>query len=384
MGASYLTQFPNFAKDVLNGNAQVVTLLLTLFSVGIALGSLLCERLSGRKIELGIVPIGTFGMSLFGLDMYFAIPEVSTTAVGAAEFISNSNNWRLMADLLLLSMFSGFFIVPLNALIQKDSDEKERAQVIAASNVIGALFMVLSAGVAIVLLSVVGLTIPEYFAVLAVANLLVAAYIYKQVPVFMIRFILWVISHTMYRVNHRNMHLIPDEGPVVVIANHVSYMDALLLAGACRRPLRFVMDKPIHDATGLKWFFKLTRTIPVLSEQRDPEVYNKAMDEVSKALSKGEAVCIFPEGFLTKNGEIGPFRRGIEVILERNPAPVLPVALRGLWGSFFSHGNGPALVSRPRRFWSKVDMWAGDLVQPEEATAQKLEATIRELRGDKA
>ncbi|MFC3152641.1 MFS transporter [Litoribrevibacter euphylliae] len=384
MGASYLTQFPNFAKDVLQGNAQVVTLLLTLFSIGIALGSLLCERLSGRKIELGIVPIGSLGMSVFGIDLFFAVPETTVADIGAVAFIQNPDNWRLMADLLLLSISSGLFIVPLNALIQERSDEKERAQVIAASNVFGALFMVASALFAILFLSVLELTIPEYFCVLAIMNLVVAGYIYAQVPEFVLRFYIWMLSHTMYRVNHKNLENLPDEGAAVIVANHVSFVDALLIAGACRRPLRFVMDKPIYESKGLNWFFKLAKTIPITSERRDPEAYQAAMNQVSDALANGEVVCIFPEGRLTRDGEIDTFRRGIELIIERNPVPVLPVALRGLWGSFFSHGNGAALASPPKRFWSKVDIWAGDLVAAEQVSAPLLESKVKDLRGDLA
>ena len=289
-----------------------------------------------------------------------------------------------MIDLLLLSMFSGLFIVPLNALIQERSDEKERAQVIAASNVFGALFMVASAACGILFLTVFELSIPEYFFVLAIMNLVVAGYIYKQVPEFVLRFCLWMLSHTMYRVDQKNLDNLPDEGAAVIVANHVCFVDAMLIAGACRRPRRFVMDKPIYENKGLNWFFRLAQAIPITSERRDPVAYQYAMDQVSEALSNGEVVCIFPEGRLTRTGEIDTFRRGIELILERNPVPVLPVALRGLWGSFFSHGNGSALNSLPKRFWSKVDIHAGAMVTAEDATSVYLESTIRALRGSKA
>ncbi|GLQ32962.1 MFS transporter [Litoribrevibacter albus] len=384
IGSSYLTQFSSFTKDVLNGNPEVSTLLLTLFSIGIALGSLLCERLSGRKIELGIVPIGSIGMSVFGIDLFFAVPDVTAENIGAVAFIQNPENWRLMIDLLLIAMFAGLYIVPLNALIQQRSNEKERAQVIAASNIIGALFMFVSAGIAMFFLSVLELSIPEYFCVLAIMNLVVAGYIYAQVPEFVLRFCIWILSHTMYRVSHKNLENLPDEGAAVIVANHVSFVDALLIAGACRRPLRFVMDKPIYESKGLNWFFKLAKTIPITSERRDPAAYQSAMDQVSQALAEGEVVCIFPEGRLTRDGEIDTFRRGIELILERNPVPVLPVALRGLWGSFFSHGNGAALKSRPKRFWSKVDIWAGDLLTADQVSAPLLESKVKDLRGDLA
>ena len=206
LGAGYLTQFPAFAINNLGGNTQLVTLLLVIFSFGVGLGSILCERLSGHTIELGIIPIGSIGMSIFGIDIYFAAQSVTVIEnMTAMEFISHPQNYRLLADLLLLAVFSGIYVVPLNALIQTRGDDKCRAQIIAANNVLNALFMVLSAVLAIVLLSVFELSIAQYFLVLGIANLIVAGYIYSQVTEFVLRFIIWIISHTMYRVKHQGI-----------------------------------------------------------------------------------------------------------------------------------------------------------------------------------
>ena len=380
LGASYLTQFPNFSRDYLGGNTQIVTLLLTLFSLGVAVGSLLCERLSGHKIELGIVPIGSIGMSIFGIDLYFAASSLNVIDnMSAFEFMANSDNWRLMFDIAMVSAFGGIFVVPLQALIQNRSEEKIRAQIIAANNVLNALFMVASAVISILLLSVLKISLPEYFLVLGVINIFVALYVYAQVPEFVLRFFIWILTHTMYRVQHSNLDRIPDEGPAVLVCNHVSYVDALIIAGCHHRPIRFVMDRSISEMTGLKQFFKWAKTIPICSPKADAEVYENAFKRIKSELNDGELVCIFPEGKLTKNGEIDEFKNGIERILKETPVPVIPLGLEGLWGSVFSHKDGHALTTRPRRFWSKVKLKAGEARLPEAVTAKSLQDDVQAI-----
>ncbi|WP_332881227.1 MFS transporter [Bacterioplanes sanyensis] len=283
MGASYLTQFPNFSKDYLGGSTQLVTILLTLFSLGVAGGSLLCERLSGHKVELGIVPIGSLGMSIFGIDLWFAVDQLHVVqSMSALEFISHASNWRLMIDIALVSAFGGLFVVPLQALIQQRSDDKNRAQIIAANNVLNALFMVVSAVAGMLLLGVMQLSIADYFLILALMNIVVAIYVYTRVPEFALRFTIWLLSHTLYRVSHRGLDNIPEHGPAVLVCNHVSYVDALLIAGTYQRPIRFVMDKSISQMPGLKTFFKLAKTIPICS----PKPMQQRISERSNASRK--------------------------------------------------------------------------------------------------
>ncbi len=380
LGAGYLTQFPNLVRDHLGGNPQVVTLLLTLFSVGVAAGSLLCERLSGHKVELGIVPIGSLGMSVFGIDLYFALSNLNiSTDMDAMTFISQPQHWRMMADLALISVAGGLYVVPLQALIQERSDHGMRAQTIAANNVMNALFMVASAAVGILALVVMELSIAEYFMVIGVMNIAVALYVYSRVPEFALRFMIWMLTHTMYRVTHAEMEKIPEEGPVVLVCNHVSYVDALLIASACRRPVRFVMDRSIAGMPVLKYFFRFARTIPICSPKADNEVYESAFSRIREELNDGQVVCIFPEGKLTSTGEIDTFKRGIERIIAETPVPVIPMALNGLWGSFFSHKDGLALTKTPRRFWSKVSITLDKAIPPEQVSAAALETKVRSL-----
>jgi 1-acyl-sn-glycerol-3-phosphate acyltransferase len=380
MGASYLTQFPNFSRDYLGGSTELVTVLLTLFSLGVAGGSLLCERLSGHKVELGIVPIGSLGMSVFGIDLWFAIDQLEVTAnMCAMAFISHPSNWRLMIDIALVSASGGLFVVPLQALIQQRSDDKNRAQIIAANNVLNALFMVASAAIGILLLGVMQLSIGDYFLILALMNIAVAAYVYTRVPEFALRFMIWLLSHTLYRVSHKGLDNIPEHGPAVLVCNHVSYVDALLIAGTYQRPIRFVMDRGIAQMPGLKTFFKLAKTIPICSPKADAATYERAFARIKEELDAGELVCIFPEGKLTQDGNIDEFKKGIERIVAETPVPVVPMALTGLWGSFFSHKDGHALTTRPKRFWSKVGLQAGPAIAPEQVKADALRETVLAL-----
>lgn len=382
LGAAYLTQIYGFAKDYLGGDQSVVMVLLATFSIGIAAGSLLCERFSGHKVELGLVPLGSIGLTIFGIDLFLQpLPDLSSELISASQFLSVPTNLRVVADFLLIGVFGGFYIVPLYAMVQSRSVPEKRSQVIAAINIMNALFMVISAIVGIVVLGLFELTIPQFFLILAVLNALVAIYIYRTIPEFAMRFIIWILTHTMYRVRHIDLHKIPDEGPCVLVCNHVSFVDALLIGGACRRPVRFVTFKPIYNMPVLNFIFRTAKAIPIDSKKADPEGYEKAFQQIAHELNDGEVVCIFPEGKLTTTGEIDEFKNGISRILEDSPVPVIPMALRGLWGSFFSHKDRPALSQLPKRFWSKIDLIAGEKIAPEDASPEYLKLKVSELRG---
>jgi 1-acyl-sn-glycerol-3-phosphate acyltransferase len=385
LGSALITQVPVFTVENLQGTPNVMTLVLCLFSIGIAVGSLMCERFSGHKVEIGLVPFGALGISIFALDLYFALPLPQVeTARGIQALLQTPGALHVLIDLVLIGVFSGLFIVPMFAMVQQRSKAEHRAQVIAATNVINSLFMVAAAIVGVLLLGVAGLNVPEFFAVLALMNLAVAWFIFTRVPEFAMRFIIWLVSHTMYRVKHENLAEIPEQGAAVIVCNHVSYMDALLLAGACRRPIRFVMYKPIYDLPVLNFVFRTGKAIPLISPREDAAAYEEAMDEIDAALAAGDLICLFPEGKLTRDGAIDEFKPGIERILERRPVPVVPMALQGLWGSFFSHSNGHALTKWPRRFWSRVAVVAGSTVEGEDTTAQNLRMLVAKLRGSRA
>lgn len=384
-GALFLAQFPAFTKNVLGGGETAVTLLLATFTFGIGVGSMLCERFSGGHVELGLVPFGSIGLTLFGIDLAFASPAgpLSGEALGALALLQAPGVIHVLADLMLLGVFGGFFIVPLYALVQQRSADEHRARVIAANNIFNALFMVVGAAAAAGLLAS-GLSIPALFGVAAVCNAVVALYIYRLVPEFLLRFIVWLLVHSVYRLRTRDIERIPADGPALIICNHVSFVDALVIMAASRRPIRFVMDHHIFRWPILSFVFRESRAIPIAPAKEDPAMMERAFDEVSQALAAGDLVGIFPEGKITADGEINPFRPGIARILERNPVPVVPLALQGLWGSTFSRKDGPAF-SRPfrRGIFSAITLLAAPPVAPELARPETLQATVAALRGER-
>ena len=381
-GATFLTQFPNFAKDTLGGNEHVVTFLLALFSIGIGAGSLLCERLSGRKVEIGLVPFGSLGLTLFAVDLFFATRDMhARELVGIAVFLGEPGHWRVVADLLLIGLFGGFYIVPLYALIQERSDPAYRSRIIAANNILNALFMVASAGLAIVLLGQ-GLTIPMLFLTTGLLNAAVALFIYKLVPEFLLRFLAWLLIHTMYRVEQHGLDHVPETGGCIIVCNHVSYVDALVIAASVRRPIRFIMDHQIFRIPLMNWVFRTMQAIPVASAREDPALKEAAFDAAAAALRNGEVVGIFPEGRLTSTGEMGDFRPGIERMVQETPVPVVPMALRGLWGSFFSRSYEGKAMRRWRGVFSRIAVAVGAPMPPAAATPAALHAQVLALRGD--
>ncbi len=382
-GALFLAQFPVYAKNVLGGDETAVTLLLATFTVGIGLGSMLCEKLSGKHVEIGLVPFGSMGLTLFGLDLAWASPASlpGGAPLAIASLLAAHQTWRVLFDLFALGVFGGFFIVPLYVLIQLRSAVEHRARIIAANNILNALFMVVGALAAAGLLGE-GLSITELFGIAALVNALVAIYIYLLVPEFMLRFIAWLLIHSLYRLDQQGVEHIPESGPAVLICNHVSYVDAIVVAAACRRPIRFVMDYRIFRMPVVGFIFRHMRAIPIAPAREDAALMEAAFAEVARALEAGELVGVFPEGGLSKDGELQRFRPGVQRIVTRTPVPVVPMALRGLWGSFFSHKDGPAM-SRPwrLRLFSQISLVVGAPVAPAAATPEYLQARVAELRG---
>jgi hypothetical protein len=382
-GAMFITQFPNLSKNVLAASEHVVTLLLIVFSVGIGVGSLLCERLCGRKVEIGLVPFGSIGLTLFGVDLWLAAEmHAPHGAQTLAEFARDPSHWRMLADLLLIGMFGGLYIVPLYALVQTRSDPAHRSRIIAGNNILNAAFIVAAAAMAIGLFAA-GLTIPQLILVTALLNAVVAIYIYLLVPEFLMRFLVWMLVHSVYRLEKSGLEHVPDEGPALIVANHVSFVDALVIAAAVRRPVRFVMDHRIFGIPVLNFVFRTGKAIPIAAAKEDPAMMERAFAEVAAALRAGDLVCIFPEGRITDTGELYPFRPGLKRILEETPVPVVPVALRGLWGSFFSRESGAAMT-RPWRTrpFRKIGLVMGEAVAAAAATPEGLQEKVRAMRGD--
>lgn len=387
VGTVLTAQLPTYAQLNLGAGQNDSTIYLfcfVLFSVGTGVGSLLCEKLSRRTVEIGLVPLGAFGMTAFCVDLYFARPGLAlASGLDVGTFIDAPGSWRIMADLTLIGLFAGLYIVPLFALVQSRTPKGELSRVIAGLNIQNAFFIVMAAMVGIAVQRFLGWSIPEVFLALGIANALVAILIFSIVPEFFLRFIAWMYVTLFYRVRIEGVEEhVPDEGAALLVCNHVSYMDPVLISAAVPRPIRFVMYYKIFRVPGMNWVFRAYRAIPIAGAKEDPEVMEAAFEEIRAALDAGELVCIFPEGALTKDGEIAPFRGGVERILATHPVPVVPMALTGLWDSMWSKRDSRLGRLRvPRRLRAGVAVLATPAVPGESATAASLEAKVREMRG---
>jgi 1-acyl-sn-glycerol-3-phosphate acyltransferase len=373
--------FPTFARDVLHGSEQVASLLLVVFSLGIGSGALRCETMSRRHVEIGLVPLGAFGMTVFAVDLYFATRGLPPAAgYTLAQFIAMPAHWRLMADLFLLSLFAGIYSVPMYALIQLRSQATHRARIIAANNILNALFMIASSLLAGALLGA-GFTVPQIFLFTGLANAAVAFYIFMLVPEYLLRFIALLASRSVYRLRIDGDRHMPATGAAIVVANHVSFVDAVLLMAVSPRPIRFIMDHRIFRVPVLGWLFKLVKAIPIAPKREDPVAYEQAFAEARRVLDDGDLLCLFPEGSITRDGRLQEFKGGIMKILETSPVPVVPVALQNLWGSYFSRiEQGQAMVRPFRRgLFSRVGLAIGAPIDPAQVTPGLLQQRVGEL-----
>jgi len=240
---------------------------------------------------------------------------------------------------------------------------------------------VIAALMAMMVLGPVGLSIPDLFLMTAILNAVVAVYIFTLVPEFLMRFLVWMLIHTIYRVQVSGEENIPAEGPVIVASNHVSFADPLILGGMIRRPVNFVMYHKIYKIPVLNFIFRTGKAIPIASRDEDPEVLEMAYSRIHKVLAAEDVLGIFPEGKITDDGNIHPFKSGIEKIIAEQPVPVVPVALCNLWGSLFSRRD-PVLKRRPYKFWSTIELRIGQAIPPEQVTAARLQKEVEKLRGD--
>ncbi|MEO7068267.1 MAG: MFS transporter [Rhodanobacter sp.] len=384
-GTVLIAQLPIYARSTLGGDGSVYTLVLTLFSIGSGIGALLCEKMSGKRVEIGLVPLGAFGLTAFGVDLYLARHGIATVrGLDWLAFLRGAGSWRIALDLTAIGVFAGFYVVPLFAFVQSRAPRDKLSRIIAGNNIMNAVLIVLAAGFGLGL-GALGLDAAQIFLAAALLNVLVAAYIFTLAPEFLMRFITWVVVNTLYRVRVDGMQHLPEEGPVLLVCNHVSFMDALLLMANLRRPVRFVIYYKIFEVPLLSFVFRTAKAIPIAGYKENPQILCEAYDAVDEALAAGEVVCIFPEGALTHDGQIAPFRAGVEKILARRAVPVVPMALRGLWRSMWSRRDSKMHRARlPRRFRARVELVVDAPVAAELANASLLEARVRELRGDLA
>ena len=387
-GAAVTTQLPALSTELLHGDSQVTALLLVIFSVGVGLGALLCETLSNRHVEIGLVPLGAIGMSVFAIDLYFALhaltPPAQAGSLHVAAFLADSQHWRVLVDLALLALSAGLYSVPMYALVQWRSPPTHRARIIAANNILNALFMIVSAGM-VAVLTATGFTLAQVLLITGILNVLVAGYIFLLVPEYLLRFSAWLLSNVVYRFKVRGSSHIPLEGAAILAANHVSFADAVLLMSASPRPVYFLMDYRIFQNRLLGGLFRLAKAIPIASKAENPALYEQAMQRAQQVLAAGDILGIFPEGGITRDGQLQPFKGGIMRVLDDAAGlglapPVIPVAIQNMWGSYFSRIDGAAMCSPFRRgFWARVGIHIGVPIAPTEASPEQLHTQVQAL-----
>lgn len=361
LGACLLSLFPLIVKDHLHGQESLVTILLAIFSIGIAFGSLACEMISKKSLELGLVPLGSIGMFVFLIDLVLSLSNYSYRGapLTAPQFIEQGQSVRILIDLFLFSVFSGFYTVPLYSYLQIRTKREERSRIVAFNNILNSVFMVMGALFLAITTSL--LTLPQIILSLAIMTFLVSAYVYFFMPEFLWRLVCFFISHVIYKFKSYNIPTYSPEDRVVLTVNHVSFIDWLLVASSINRPVRFVIYHKIYNNPFLNPLFKASKAIPIASLKENSQVYDEAFKEITKAIDNQEIVCIFPEGKISPDGSIQTYKSGIEKIVKNNNVSVQNLALKGMNESFFAKRNGKAFTSPLlliKRFRAKVELHA--------------------------
>jgi acyl-[acyl-carrier-protein]-phospholipid O-acyltransferase/long-chain-fatty-acid--[acyl-carrier-protein] ligase len=359
LGSFFLTIIPIFGKNVLGLGETQAGLLLAVLSIGVGAGAIVAGRLSRRHVELGLVPLGALGLSLFAFDLARHGHATAPAVFGIPA--------RVIADLVLLGVSAGLFSVPLNALLQQRSPERMKGRLIAFSNVLTFSAVLLSAAVVWVFTTVFGLSTQQVIVIVVLFTVAGTLFVVNLLPDFLVRLVLWLLTNTVYRVRVAGAEHIPRSGALLV-ANHVSWVDFLLISAACDRMIRFLMFRPYYEWRLLNWFFRRMHVIPVAGGD-PPEKKEESLALARAEIAAGHAVCIFAEGSITRTGNLLKFKRGLEQIAARAECPIVPVWLDGVWGSIFSFDGGRFFFKRPRRLLAPVTVVFGPPLPPTSAAA---------------
>jgi len=320
-----------YGHDVLRVPSSKGSLLQAAIAIGIGLGSLAAGYLSGGKIEYGLIPLGGAGITTFGFLL--SAPGLSFTTV--------------LVFLAALGFFGGFFIVPISALLQHRPEEQHRGGVLASANLLSFVGILAASIVYYICKHYLHLGPAGIFFWASFGTLGALIYVLWLLPDSLLRLLLWIAAHTLYRLDMKGQENMPARGGVLLTPNHTSWVDAILLMAATDRPIRFVMFKGVYENPVIKPFAKMLKIIPIASDQGPREMIH-SLREASEALRNGEVVCIFPEGEITRIGQMLPFRRGFERIIKGIDVPIIPVNIDGIWGSIFSFSGGHFLWKWPR------------------------------------
>jgi acyl-[acyl-carrier-protein]-phospholipid O-acyltransferase / long-chain-fatty-acid--[acyl-carrier-protein] ligase len=360
LGAFLQMVLPLFGKEILQLGETRIGLLWTFAAVGIGVGSLAAGRLSGDKIELGLVPLGSVGMGAFSVLL----------------FLSQSSFVLAAICLVLVGFAAGFFAVPLNALLQHRSGREDKGRLIATNNVFNTMGVLLASAMLWGLATLLHLPADQMILILGLLTFALTVYALYLLPDFFVRFILWVLTHTLYRIRIVGQENIPLEGPALLVSNHVSFVDALLIGASIPRFIRFMLHREYYDIRWLNWLFRLMKSIPISAANRRDIVH--ALRSARAELEQGQVVCIFAEGAISRIGHLLPFKRGFEKVVEGTNFPIIPVHLDQVWGSIFSFKEGRFFWKRPKLLPYPVTVSFGAPL-PSTASVQKVRQAVLEL-----
>ncbi len=352
-----------FGKELLQLDEFHIGLLGTFLALGIGAGSLAAGRLSGDHIELGLVPLGSVAMGVCLGLVALSAPSYPQTC----------------AALVLLGFSAGLFAVPLNALLQQRSGKEEKGQLIATNNFMNTIGIFLAAAIHWALKTPLHFSPDTIILLIAVLTLAGTAVILYLLPDYFVRFVLWLLTHSIYRIKIIGAENLPVRGPALLVSNHVSFVDALMIGGATPRFVRFMLHRDYYELRWLNWFFRLMRSIPVSANNRRDIV--QSLKHARNELDKGHIVCIFAEGAITRVGHLLPFKRGFEKIVEGTNVPIIPVHLDQLWGSVFSFKGGRFFWKRPEKLFYPVTVSFGAPLPPS-ATVQQVRNAVLELESN--
>lgn len=346
IGATLLAQFPNFAASIFNGDSHVVTFFLLVLTIGIGAGSMLCNVLLKGEISARHVPVAALGMTAFLADLWLGSPATPPASMqGLAAFLDAPANWRVVADLLGIAVCGGLFTVPLYAIMQSRSDEAERARIIAGNNILNALFMVAGASAAGVMLSL-DYAVPDIFAMLAIGNFAVAVYICKLLPETVFKAILALILRLLFRIEVRGIENYRDAGErAVVVVNHISLMDGLLIGALLPGKPTFAVDTYMARKWWTRPFLSLADFCPI--DPTNPRSINALIKLVR---DENRKCVIFPEGRVTVTGALMKIYEGPGHIADKADAPIIPIRIDGAQYSLFSRLKG----KMPKRLFPKI------------------------------
>jgi acyl-[acyl-carrier-protein]-phospholipid O-acyltransferase/long-chain-fatty-acid--[acyl-carrier-protein] ligase len=368
LGSFFLTVIPVFGKSELHLSEERVGLLLALLSIGIGMGAVVAGRLSRKHVEIGLVPLGSVGITIFSLLL------ARSGAGRIAPIVSLPLNTAI--ELMLLGFSAGFFIIPLNAMLQQRAPAGMKGRIIAFSNVLSFGAVLIAAGVPWLLTSVLGISIRHVILFVAILTLAGTIYVVRMLPDFMVRLLIWIFTNTIYRIHTIGDENLPKEGALLV-ANHVSWVDAIIVAASTGRMVRFLMFRPYYEWKVLHWFFRMMHVIPVAANDSREKI-TQSLELARAEIQRGHAVCIFAEGSITRTGNLLKFRRGLERIASGVNCPIVPIYLDGVWGSIFSYDRGRFLFKTPKRLFEPVTVTFGQPM-PSNTRADEVRAAIQDL-----